>query len=234
MKQMKKLLNKQTKQLKKFKVYRRAKKQVIILDNTRHEMVRLVRDRRFAGHPISRVLRRFFEFKRIRTAFGLQMVAAVLAVNFVVAPNQVFGFNQSELTHISPELTSMTTEASVRVPLAEFKVNQGYSAVHRGVDLHGSLGDPVYPIMNGKIEAIYYGNISYGNHVIVDHGSGVKSLYAHLSKISVSVNQEVDKNTVIGNVGTTGWSTGPHLHLEVYDQGENINPLSIIKPTEAK
>ena len=64
---------------------------------------------------------------------------------------------------------------------------------------------------------------------MINHGSGFKSLYAHLAKITVNEGDEVDKNTVLGTVGSTGWSTGSHLHLEVYDNGRTFNPLTILK-----
>ena len=71
--------------------------------------------------------------------------------------------------------------------------------------------------------------LKIGNYIMVDHGSGFSSLYAHLSRIKVKTGQEVDKNTVIGLVGSTGLSTGSHLHLEVYDHGEPFNPLTILR-----
>ena len=65
--------------------------------------------------------------------------------------------------------------------------------------------------------------------MLINHGSGFKSLYAHLGKIVVLPGDEVDKNTVIGTVGSTGWSTGSHLHLEVYENDRTFNPLTILK-----
>jgi len=194
-----------------------------------NQIKRFFTDKRFAGHPISRLLRRLFEFKRMRELAGLQIAVVIIAANlFIYQP--ALGFDQdAELTHLSPELISVTTESAVRLPLDGYKINQGFNPLHHAIDFGGSLGDPVYPIMKGKVELVDHECFSYGNHVIIDHGNGIKSLYAHMSKTVVTEGQEVDKNTVLGTVGSTGFSTGPHLHLEVIDHGQNINPLSILK-----
>jgi len=175
-------------------------------------------------------LRKFFEKRSIRKIFGVNLAAVVLFTGVVSTPISAFNQNQNqEILAINTEIVNLTTEHGVRIPLDNLQINQGYSAFHRGVDLNGELGDPIYPIMRGTVEAVFYSRFSYGNHVIINHGSGFKSLYAHLSKIVVKNGQEVDKNTVLGTVGSTGWSTGPHLHLEVYDNGRTFNPLSILK-----
>ena len=175
-------------------------------------------------------LRKFFEQKTIKKIFGFNLAAVVLFTGVISAPISAFNQSQNqEIVTLTAEVQKVTTERSVRVPLDNFILNQGYTALHRGIDLDGNLGDPIYPIMDGTIEAVFYSRFSYGNHLIVNHGSGFKSLYAHLAKIVVEPGQEVDKNTVLGTVGSTGWSTGSHLHFEVYDNGRTFNPLSILK-----
>jgi len=179
---------------------------------------------------VKKFLRAFFEKKTIRKIFGLNLAAVILLTGVVSTPISAFKqYPDQEVVAINAEIVELTTENSVRVPLDTFNVTQGYSVFHRGVDLNEVLGAPVYPIMDGRVEAIYYSRFSYGNHVMVNHGSGFKSLYAHLAKITVEVGEEVDKNTVLGTVGSTGWSTGSHLHLEVYDNGRTFNPLTILK-----
>jgi len=175
-------------------------------------------------------LRKFFEKKNIKKIFGFNLAAVVLFTGVVSSPLSALNQTQAQETvALTADIVQLTTEHGVRIPLDEFKVTQGYSTFHRGIDLNGELGDPVYPIMPGTIEAVFYSRFSYGNHVIVNHGSGFKSLYAHLSKITVQVGQEVDKNTVLGTIGSTGWSTGSHLHLEIYDNGQTFNPLTILR-----
>jgi len=175
-------------------------------------------------------LRKFFEKKSIKKIFGFNLAAVVLFTGVASAPISAFNQNPNQETvAITADVVNLTTEHRIRIPLDNFVVSQGYSSFHHGVDLDGELGDPIYPIMSGIVEGVFYSRFSYGNHVIVNHGSGFKSLYAHLGKIVVQIGQEVDKNTVLGTVGSTGWSTGSHLHLEVYDNGRTFNPLTILK-----
>lgn len=96
---------------------------------------------------------------------------------------------------------------------------------HKGVDLGAPYGRDVFSTGTGTV--VFAGWMSgYGNTVDIDHGGGFKTRYAHLSKINVSVGEHVGPNTVIGKVGSTGLSTGPHLHYEVYVAGNAVNPIN--------
>lgn len=97
------------------------------------------------------------------------------------------------------------------------------SSAHTGLDIATSTGTPITPIAAGTVTYAERKG-SYGNLVIVSHGNGIESYYAHCSKIYVSVGQKVEKNTVISAVGSTGNSTGPHLHLEIRQNGTPLNP----------
>lgn len=99
--------------------------------------------------------------------------------------------------------------------------------MHTGLDLGAGCGVPIRAAGPGTvIKAGSYGG--YGNATIIDHGGGVATLYGHQSRISVSVGQEVAQGDVIGNVGTTGASTGCHLHFEVRVNGTPVNPLGYL------
>lgn len=82
--------------------------------------------------------------------------------------------------------------------------------------------------MKGTVIEAGASPFGYGNVILVDHGNGLVSLYAHLSKILSHKGDEVGMDTVIGLVGTTGHSTGPHLHLEIHQNGISVNPLNFI------
>ncbi len=97
------------------------------------------------------------------------------------------------------------------------------SGAHTGLDIATSSGTPITPIASGTVTYAGYKG-SYGNLVIVSHGNGIESYYAHCSKIYTAVGQTVDRNTVISAVGSTGNSTGPHLHLEIRQNGNTLNP----------
>lgn len=96
---------------------------------------------------------------------------------------------------------------------------------HTGIDIGAGNGTKVFAAEWGIVRrAEWLGG--YGNAIMIDHGGGIWTLYAHLSKISVKVGQTVSRGEVVGLVGSTGWSTGPHLHFEVRDNGTPVNPLN--------
>lgn len=103
----------------------------------------------------------------------------------------------------------------------------GYSG-HRGVDLSAKVGTPIYAADGGVVQAVYKKNYGYGYHIIISHGNGYSTLYAHLSKIKVSVGDKVAKGQVIALSGNTGRTTGPHLHFEIRINGVQVNPTPYI------
>lgn len=96
---------------------------------------------------------------------------------------------------------------------------------HAGMDFSANIGTPVYVTGNGTVRQAGWDGL-YGNCIIVDHGFGYVTRYAHLNKIKVRVGQKVVRGEVIGEVGSTGKSTGPHLHYEVHVKGEIVNPVN--------
>lgn len=102
----------------------------------------------------------------------------------------------------------------------------GNKDFHSGMDFSGKKGNPVLATGNGIIESAVNSSNGYGNHIIIDHGFGYKTLYGHLSKYNVKKDQEVIRGDTIGFVGNTGTSTGSHLHYEVIKDGKKINPIN--------
>lgn len=101
----------------------------------------------------------------------------------------------------------------------------GQYQLHSGIDIGADYGVPITASADGNvIYAGWYGG--YGNAIIIDHGGGWSTLYAHCSAMYVSVNQPVRQGQVIGAVGATGWATGPHLHFEIRRNGVPLDPLS--------
>lgn len=109
------------------------------------------------------------------------------------------------------------------------QITQYYWGGHRGIDVASWVGNPVKTADSGYVVEVAGGwSSGYGLHVIVDHGNGFQTLYAHLSSAWVTVGENVSKGQQIGAVGSTGNSTGPHLHFEVRYQGVGQNPLTYI------
>ncbi|NUM44535.1 MAG: M23 family metallopeptidase [Anaerolineales bacterium] len=101
---------------------------------------------------------------------------------------------------------------------------------HNGIDIAGSLGNPVFAIDTGVVVYSGWSNFGYGNLVVLDHGNGWQSLYAHLSSIYVSCGQSIFQAASMGTVGSTGNSSGPHLHFELIFNGAKVNPWDFISP----
>lgn len=98
---------------------------------------------------------------------------------------------------------------------------------HKGVDIKGAWGSPVKAMAKGEVEFAGLRG-GFGNCIMLKHGNGFETLYGHLSKILVSVGQKIDIGQQIGNIGSTGRSTGPHLHYEVHKNGEKIDPKNFL------
>lgn len=103
----------------------------------------------------------------------------------------------------------------------------GATTGHDGIDYGAGYGAAVYAADSGTVITAQY-NSARGNYIVINHGNGMQTWYQHLSSMSVTVGQTVARGQVIGNVGTTGISTGPHLHFEVHVGGVPVNPLNYL------
>jgi murein DD-endopeptidase MepM/ murein hydrolase activator NlpD len=101
-------------------------------------------------------------------------------------------------------------------------------AMHTGIDFRADHGAPVHAAGSGQVVSAEYAG-GYGNMVEIDHGNGVVTRYAHLSSIRVAVGQTVDSATILGRVGSTGRSTGAHLHYETRVDGEAVDPQRFLR-----
>jgi murein DD-endopeptidase MepM/ murein hydrolase activator NlpD len=109
-----------------------------------------------------------------------------------------------------------------------YRIDPVYGGIrmHEGIDLTGAMNSPVYATGDGKIEAIKYEYNGYGRYILIDHGFGYKTRYAHLNKALVYEGQLVKRGECIGQLGSTGKSTGPHEHYEVIYMGRPVNPYN--------
>jgi len=177
------------------------------------------------GSKISSLFRHIFEHKNIKKILGANMAIMMIVSSFV--PTQVTG-TEYEATIVKEGVIPLSTKITTRFPVEKVKINQGYSFFHPGLDFDGVVGEPIYPIKNGYVEAVEYSRFAYGNAVIVRHSEGYTSLYAHLSKIDVKKGDRLTTRDVIGEMGSTGRSTGAHLHLEIRKNGFPVYPYAVL------
>lgn len=112
-------------------------------------------------------------------------------------------------------------------PTPDRKINQYYRGfLHTGLDIEGTYSSPIYAATDGTVESVIYQRFGYGYHIIINHGGGRKTLYAHASKMFVKPGQRVSRGQTIAIVGSTGRSTGTHLHFEIIVNGRKTNPLA--------
>ncbi len=170
-------------------------------------------------------------------AVGGPFVPARLRADANPFERQVYRVNiaRSQFDRLSHSLAAVP----IRKPLAgELDYSSGFGvrmdpftrspALHTGLDLHSETGEPVRATANGKVTAAAWSG-GYGKSVDIDHGNGFSTRYAHLSAIGVQVGQTVKAGQVIGKVGTTGRSTGPHLHYETRMWGEAVDPEKFLR-----
>ncbi|MGB1040030.1 MAG: M23 family metallopeptidase [Flavobacteriales bacterium] len=119
------------------------------------------------------------------------------------------------------ELTRLSSPFGIRTdPI------YGIPKMHSGLDFTAPTGSSIYASGDGVVETMEYSTGGYGNHVIINHGFGYKSHYAHMSEFKTRVGKKVKRGELIGLVGSTGKSTAPHLHYEVIKNGNKIDPIN--------
>jgi len=109
---------------------------------------------------------------------------------------------------------------------------RGGHAMHAGIDLAGPYGTPIYATADGTVERAGWNNGGYGNLIELDHGRGIETRYGHLSKILINAGDQVKRGQLIAYMGSTGRSTGSHLHYEVRIEGKPVNPIPFMKSTD--
>jgi len=183
------------------------------------------------SHPVSFALRPILMHSNLRLMVGVNLaIIVVLAAVFGPIPSLAENAGGPLAITIATEgEVKLITEATVAYPLpSQGLISQRFWLLHAGIDLPTSPGTPVSPVMAGMVTGVEFGRFGYGNKVVIAHKNGYSSLYAHLSKVSVSAGDSVTTNSIIGESGNTGRSTGPHLHLEIHLEGKAINPAPIL------
>ncbi len=135
---------------------------------------------------------------------------------------------KSYIAATTPDAGSVTAHGSFVWPAAG-RITQGYRFYHKAIDIANKSGGPILASDSGIVtQAGWPSGWGYGNRVVIDHGNGFVTLYAHLSLVQVRVGQRVNRGDVVGQMGSTGRSTGTHLHFEIRKGGALMNPLSYL------
>jgi len=172
-----------------------------------------------------------------RTAMGGPFVPVKLSANAGPFEKQLYRINitRAEMDRLNRSLALVPYRKPV---VGEVEFTSGFGvrsdpflgrpAMHTGLDFRASTGDPVRVTANGKVVSAGWSG-GYGRMVEVDHGNGLATRYGHLSEINVKVGETVKIGQVIGAVGSTGRSTGPHLHYETRIDGEAVDPQKFLR-----
>lgn len=141
----------------------------------------------------------------------------------------VMAKNKEKMVQSIPAIQPVSVKEMVRISdqfgFRRDPFTKGYKK-HLGVDFVGPVGVPIYATGNGTVVSAEFSFFGYGNVVVIDHGFGYKSRYAHLFKITVSEGQQVARGQIIGELGNSGRSTGPHLHYEVLLRENQVDPIN--------
>ncbi|BCX14473.1 MAG: hypothetical protein KatS3mg088_156 [Patescibacteria group bacterium] len=181
------------------------------------------------GSKLSRYFRFIFENKSFKKLIGLNTPVIIFAGSLLpqTGITNLKDINPENLI-VSVENITTTTQKGLRYPVLEVKITQSFKFYHPGIDFDGITGDPIYPVMPGIVEETSASNYGYGKAILINHGGGITSLYAHLSKILVKKGDKVLPETKIGEMGSTGRATGDHLHFEIRKDKIPFDPLIVL------
>jgi murein DD-endopeptidase MepM/ murein hydrolase activator NlpD len=161
-----------------------------------------------------------------------KIVPVGLLVLYLLGYQPVFSFPPVKKAIARAEDAQTQTVSAQFIPSFQLPhvgyISTRFSWFHPGLDIATGLNTPVHPVFEGTVENVLYGYFGYGNHVILDHGYGYKSLYGHMNNIYVIKDQKVSIDQEIGTVGLTGFTSGPHTHLEIIKDGKSINPEEVL------
>lgn len=184
----------------------------------------LFKPQRSGSLPISRFFRKVFESKNLRLALGIHLTVFTILLGFFSTPSAAFTAQEAVLARPKEEIR---TETVFNKPV-DGPLSQGFHWYHPAVDIMTDLDKPVYPITKGVVREVELNAWGYGYKVVIDHENSFSSLYAHLKDIKVKPGDLITKETQIANVGLTGWTTGPHLHLEIWQDNQAVNPVTVL------
>lgn len=206
--------------------YKLVKRRKPLIEEPLVPSVKQVKRKYRTGSLMGRFIRYVTSHKSTRRIFAGNLVALAF-ITTLLPTVKAEDLTQTEESVIEAQ-NSLVTLKGIQFPVESVEVSQGFTFYHPAIDLRDPKGTPVKPIKEGLVTFADYRTDGYGNLIILDHGKGLESYYAHLSKIEVQEGQQVNTGMEIGQIGTSGYATGAHLHLEILSNGISINPLLVL------
>lgn len=136
--------------------------------------------------------------------------------------------NKEQLLAATPAIQPVSNKDLNRIASGfGYRIDPVYKTVklHAGLDFAAPQGTPIYATANGTVTLAGFSDGGYGNHVVINHGYGYETVYGHMVKVKARAGQKVKRGEIIGYVGSTGKSTGPHCHYEVHKNGQKLDPV---------
>lgn len=165
-----------------------------------------------------------------------KIALGIFLITFLLGYQPTLGFPPIRKSTVHAQVTEQTqTITPQALPIVFQLPHDGYvsthfSLLHPGIDLATALGTQIHPVAPGVVVSAGYDYWGLGLNVVVDHGHGYESLYAHMGRIDVKPGQTVSPSDILGVVGLTGHTTGPHTHLQISKDGVNFDPLTVLPP----
>ena len=170
-----------------------------------------------------------FNKQTFSRVFGMQMAGMAMALSIVTYPTHAFDYNLTTEGQRESQDLVVTTSTQYQFPVSQtLGMSQGYHALHAGIDLRAPRGTAILAMDGGVVIEVEKMLVGYGHFVRIAHQGTLSTLYAHLDQVCVKPGEKVERGQQIGTVGMSGWSTGPHLHFEVYDGNKAMNPTAYI------
>lgn len=136
--------------------------------------------------------------------------------------------NKEQLLAATPAIQPVSNKDLNRIASGfGYRIDPVYKTIklHAGLDFAAPQGTPIYATADGRVKLAGFSDGGYGNHVVIDHGYGYETVYGHMVRVKARTGQSVKRGEVIGYVGSTGKSTGPHCHYEVHKNGQKLDPV---------
>jgi murein DD-endopeptidase MepM/ murein hydrolase activator NlpD len=175
-----------------------------------------------------------FEKKNLKAALGGIISITTLASGMFALPGDQSVMASVNIQPFDEKIVIETKRSMVTVVPDNTGVSQNFHMGHPGLDITATLGSKIYPLKDGTVVLLSSTRWDYGRSVVIDHGNGMQTRYAHMGKIFVEEGEQVTTDMAVGEIGLTGRTTGPHLHIEVLKSGRAVNPRSYLSLATAK